>query len=264
MDRMNEMLDRRKMTEFGNKELVDSGVLEGSETKKASTIPLPGVKNLDLGQRSVKAEIRVDQIQFSPSGRNWLAACTEGCVLYSLDTETLFDPYQLTADISPQSTKKLLAEEKFQIALIYSLKLSDFKLTRLVLESIPKDKVESIVSVLPTVYIFQVISFLTKQLVTTPLIELYLLWCKAVLLFHRNAIKELMPKNELTGFNKALITRYDELRVICEPVGPALDYFLAVMKLTSLKLEKNRNESEPMNIDDVMNDSSASSDENIE
>ena len=255
IDRMNEMLDRRKMTEFGNKDLIDSGVAQDGKGKEGA-IPLPGVKNLDLGQRSFKAEIKVDQIQFSPSGRNWLAACTEGCVLYSLDNETLFDPYQLTSDISPQTTKERLAEKKYQIALIYSLKLKDLELTKQVLETIPADQVDSLVSLLPTLYVFQLVGFLANRILVTHLIEFYLMWCKAILLFHRDAIKELMPKNELTAFNKALIARYEELKTICEPVGSALDYFIAVMSLGSMKLtDKNRSSdviNNAENIDDVM------------
>ena len=266
IDRMHEMLDRRKMTEFGNKDLVDSGVLDAGG-KKEGLIPLPGVKTVDLSQRLLKGEMRVDHVQFSPSGRSWLAACTEGCVLYSLDTETLFDPYQLTEEISPQTIERLLEERTFQLALIYSLKLGNHALQQRAVEQTPSTQIESIVSNMPTIYIFHLVRFLTTKITVTHSIDLYLIWCKSILLFHRSALKELMERSDLLAFGKALVTRYDQVRAICEPVSSSVNYFLTVIKLASFKLSQQRHDrkDELMNIDDVMQDltDSESDDEDV-
>ena len=241
MDRMHELLDRRKMTEYGNKNLVDSESMEIEGKVKGKEIPLPGVKTIDLGERSFKAEMRSDQIEFSASGSSWVAATTEGCVVYSLDSDSLFDPYQLSTEISPQSTCQLVQQTSFQLALIYSLKLNQSKLVRFCVESTPVHSIHSVVSTLPTVYVFKLVNFLMWQLSISPLVEFYMAWCKSLLLFHRSSIKQLIPKKDLVTFNKAIIVRYEDLRQLCEPVGPMLQYYLAIAQLNKLGIDFDNN-----------------------
>jgi periodic tryptophan protein 2 len=47
--------------------------------------PLPGVVRGDFSARSVAPEIRTRAVHFSPTGRAWAAATTEGLVIFSLD-----------------------------------------------------------------------------------------------------------------------------------------------------------------------------------
>lgn len=57
-----EYLDKRQMTEWGNKNLVEEG--QGQGTKLA----LPGVKEGNFSARHWKPEVRVMDVQFSPTG----------------------------------------------------------------------------------------------------------------------------------------------------------------------------------------------------
>ena len=60
-----DFINRRKMTEFGNLALVEER--EENEGGNA-TVRLPGVRNGDMASRSMKPEIRVLALQFSPTG----------------------------------------------------------------------------------------------------------------------------------------------------------------------------------------------------
>ena len=59
------------MTEFGSLALVerDDGVSNAS---------LPGTHKGDLSERNFKPEVRVTQVAFSPTGREFAACSTEG------------------------------------------------------------------------------------------------------------------------------------------------------------------------------------------
>lgn len=61
-------IDRRKMSEFGNLALLDESDTEDDGGASSKKIKLPGVRVGDMSQRSVKPEIRVTSLEFSPSG----------------------------------------------------------------------------------------------------------------------------------------------------------------------------------------------------
>ena len=65
MNHFQEFLDRRKMTEWGSLALVDDG--QGDEL--GTPISLPGVKKGDISSRHWKPEVRVLNVQFSPTGK---------------------------------------------------------------------------------------------------------------------------------------------------------------------------------------------------
>jgi periodic tryptophan protein 2 len=112
------------------------------------TIRLPGVRVGDMASRSMKPEIRVFSLEFSPtgniqklicvlinnfnlisvcvyllfeaynyyyvlSGQAWSAATTEGLLVYSLNVEFIFDPFQLEIGITPITVKEALAKKEF-------------------------------------------------------------------------------------------------------------------------------------------------------
>ncbi|KAG8229000.1 hypothetical protein J437_LFUL009163 [Ladona fulva] len=67
-DGVNDFINRRKMTDFGNIDLV-----EEREDIGDVSISLPGVKKGDMASRSFKPEVQVHCLQFSPAG--WLLFC---------------------------------------------------------------------------------------------------------------------------------------------------------------------------------------------
>lgn len=152
------MINRRKMTEFGNIALV-----EQREDFNSVAVGLPGVRKGDMASRAFKPEIKVSSVQFSPtgmssfadisrprvrlntlrvifssfSGRTWAAATTEGLLVYSLDNNLVFDPFELQEDITVSRVLQELSEENFASSLMKSLRLNEQDVITQVLENIP-------------------------------------------------------------------------------------------------------------------------------
>lgn len=134
LDGLNEFINKRNLTEFGNMALVEEREeLEGG----AVSIRLPGVQKGDMASRSFKPEMKVFAVRFSPSGLSFAASCTEGLLIYGLDKGLVFDPYQLSVEVTPKSIRDHLQTNDFSPALLMALKLNEFPLIHEVLERIP-------------------------------------------------------------------------------------------------------------------------------
>lgn len=81
-------------------------------------------------------------LQFSPTGRDFVATSTEGLLVYSLDSRMFFDPFELEINITPDSIRKVLKlESDFGKAMLMALKLNENDLLREVIEQIPVDEI---------------------------------------------------------------------------------------------------------------------------
>jgi periodic tryptophan protein 2 len=76
-------------------------------------------------------------ILFSPTGRSWSLLTPEGILIYSLDASLLFDPFDLTPDLSAESVRSALHDGKYLHALVMALRLNIFSVQRAVFDSIP-------------------------------------------------------------------------------------------------------------------------------
>lgn len=108
-------------------------MLEGGNVK----LNLPGTQKNDVASRNYNPEVAVYCLEFAPSGQQWAAASTEGLLVYSLDKGIVFDPYQLSIEVTPKQTRLLLQDEEYSKALIMALKLNESNLTQEVIEQIP-------------------------------------------------------------------------------------------------------------------------------
>ena len=52
------------------------------------------------------------------SGNSWAATTTEGLMIYSLDENILFDPFELTEEITPISVEKAKNDKEYLKALV--------------------------------------------------------------------------------------------------------------------------------------------------
>ena len=118
-----------------------------SDVEDRGDSSLPGVKKGDLSSRKTRPEIRTKDVQFSPTGRAWAAASTEGLLIYSLDDSFVFDPLDLDVDVTPQSTKAYIAKGEWFTALVMSFRLNEDDLIAEAIESIPKNDIEVIAQV---------------------------------------------------------------------------------------------------------------------
>ena len=72
-------------------------------------------------------------------GRAWAAVSTEGLLIYSLDDVVMFDPFDLTIDLTPATVKEALINRKYAAAIVYSFRLNDHKLVSQAMEAVPVD-----------------------------------------------------------------------------------------------------------------------------
>ncbi len=109
----------------------------------------------DLSSRSTKPEIRVKAVQFSPTGsyypcacdhmtlaspptgRAWASVTTEGLLIYTLDRGVVFDPYDLSIDVTPEGISQALAEGQLVDALMMSFRLNEKECIVRSVEAVP-------------------------------------------------------------------------------------------------------------------------------
>lgn len=121
-----------------------------------------------MASRNLKPEIRVFSVKFSPTGQAWAAATTEGLLIYSLNksmfwikfnnlfklyddflfifiylifvyifTGIVFDPFNLSLEVTPKSIRESLNQHEYSSALIMALKLNEINLIQEIIEKIP-------------------------------------------------------------------------------------------------------------------------------
>lgn len=198
------------MTEWGSLALVD----RDPETEMdMSKISLPGVVKGDHSARSFKPEIQVTCVRFSPTARSWAACTTEGLLIYSLDTNMIFDPFDLDIEITPKTIKETLANQDYSLALIQALRLNEEALITQVLEKIPHLSVDVIAENLSDVYVGKLLAFIANQLEKSAHLEFYLIWSQTLMYKHGNRIKQtaVQKMSVLCNLEKALTKKSEDL-----------------------------------------------------
>ncbi len=175
------------MTEWGNMSLVDTN---GDDPRNNTQIQLPGVVKGDFSLRKYKPEIQVTCIRFSPTMQSWCACTTEGLLLYSIDTNLIFNPYNLSMNITPKLVHSLLFGDKnYSLALIYSLNLNEDLLCQLVFETIPHDTIDIVVNTLSQEYVDKLIAFIAHKVDSTKHIDFYLIWLLDIVYKHASRFR---------------------------------------------------------------------------
>ncbi|KAI0226931.1 Periodic tryptophan-like protein 2 [Lamellibrachia satsuma] len=229
LDGTQEFLDRRKMTEWGSLSLVDEG--EGEEGGRS--ISLPGVKKGDYSSRHWKPEVRVSSVRFSPTGREWAATTTEGLLVYSLDHNLVFDPFDFAMDVTPQNVRGSLERKEYSSAMMMAFRLNEHKLIQEVVETIPVSDIDFVSDSLPDVYVVKMLEYITGQLESSRHVEFYLQWCCHLLVRHGPRLKQtsLSLLSMLRGLQKNLSRKYTELSKICDHNKYMLQYLLSLSKI---------------------------------
>lgn len=107
--------------------------LEGGDV----AIRLPGVRKGDMATRNFKPEVNVYSVRFSPNAQSWAAATTEGLLIYSLDRGIVFDPLNLSLEVTPKAARECLEKHEYSTALLMALKLNENKLIEEIIEQVP-------------------------------------------------------------------------------------------------------------------------------
>lgn len=197
LDGTQEILNSHDLTEAGPRALIDE-TGEASDLEDRMDRTLPGAKRGDDGSRTTRPEVRVTSVGFSPTGRSFCAASTEGLLIYSLDTEFVFDPFDLDISITPSSILATLdaarnstdEDASFLKALIMSFRLNESKLIRVVYEAVPPSDIPHVVREIPTVYLSRLLRFVAYAAEETPHLEFNLLWIQSLLSSHGRYLKD--------------------------------------------------------------------------
>ncbi|KAH8591439.1 periodic tryptophan protein-like protein 2 [Bisporella sp. PMI_857] len=224
-----EFLNSKLLTEAGPEGMFDDRG-EASDLEDRLDNLLPGSKRGgDPSIRKRVPEVRVTSVAFSPTGRSFCAASTEGLLIYSLDTTLAFDPVDLDIEITPASTLQVLEQERDYLkALVMAFRLNEASLLRRIFEGIPHGNISLVVSGLPVVYLPRLLRFVAIQAESSPHLEFCLLWIKAILESHGTWVSENRGtmEAELRTVNRAVTKIKEELRRLAEENVYTIDYLL--------------------------------------
>nr|CAD7461075.1 unnamed protein product [Timema tahoe] len=234
-DAVDDFINRRKMTEFGNLALVEER--ETGEGGKA-VLRLPGVRRGDMAARAFKPEARLGRLYalepglvfdlfgrcppfdcrvcVCSTGQAWAAATTEGLLVYALDPGLVFDPFELELGVTPTSVRTTLQAQE-------------------------NSKVELTVRSLPEPYVERTLKHVSVALESTRHIEFYLQWVQCLLTNHGPRLRAAKATRPgvvpvLNTLHKNLARRHDELSKICDFTKYSLKF---INRLGELKLKDN-------------------------
>ncbi|KAL8672735.1 MAG: hypothetical protein Q9168_002825 [Polycauliona sp. 1 TL-2023] len=223
-----EYLNSRTLTEAGPAGLLDSQA-EASALDDRIDRTMPGSGRGDFSSRRTQPVVRVTGLAFSPTGRAFCAASTEGLLIYSIDSALQFDPFDLDLEITPANTLEALADRSYLQALIMSFRLNESSLLKRVFEAVPSEEVGRLVKQVPAVYIARLMRFVALIVDTSPRLESNLRWIEALLSTHGNFLKVNMPSvsQEVRLVQKAIETIQVDLARVSDENIYVLDYMLS-------------------------------------
>lgn len=212
LDGLNEFISRKHLSEFGNMSLVEQREeLEGGNV----AIRLPGVRKGDMSSRRFQPEVRVFSVRFSPTGQAFAAAGTEGLCIYALDKGVVFDPFDLSLEVTPKATHEALKKLEYTKALVMSLKLNEPNLVTLVVERVPYRDIELLCGDLSPDFAQRLLQHLSRLLQSSPHIEFYLQWCCCLLTTH-GYHDGVFQQTALLGLHESISRKYEMLNKICD------------------------------------------------
>ncbi|KAF9412341.1 hypothetical protein HW555_009130 [Spodoptera exigua] len=204
LDAVNDFINRRLMTEFGNMALVEErGDLEGGDVN----VRLPGVRDGDMADRRVKPEVRVHCVRFSPTGDSFAVAATEGLLIYSQNAgiDGTFRPFRLEAGSTPYAVKQHLSEEAWGSALVAALQLNEHSVIQQCVEAVPANDITLTVANLDDEYSDRLLNSIARLLEDSRHLEHLLLWVKALVTVKRRKF----PPSVLLALEKVLTVKCD-------------------------------------------------------
>ncbi|KAJ7158247.1 WD40-repeat-containing domain protein [Mycena crocata] len=235
LDGTEEFLDSRKVNEAGiNVDLIDSRGNE-SDLEDRLDVSLPGASRGagDMSIRRYRQEARTKCVRFSPTGRAWAAASTEGLLIYSLDDTISFDPFDLSIDLTPQTVLDVLASREYLKALVMAFRLNEKPLIQRVYESIPRGDIRLVARQLPIVYVPLLLRFVAEHLAQSPHLEFDLLWANTLLMAHGRYLRDRSAEyaSVFRVLQKGLADFEQSISRLCEENVSTLAYLLDQSKV---------------------------------
>jgi periodic tryptophan protein 2 len=227
LDGTQEFLNSKLLTEAGPRGLIDEqGEASDLEDRRDST--LPGAQKGE-GSRKTRPQVRVPGVAFSPTGRAFCAASTEGLLIYSLDTVFQFDPFDLDITVTPASTLATLQNKEYLKALVMAFRLNERSLIRRVYEATPVSDISLVIKELPTVYLGRLLRFVALQADESPHLEFNLMWIEGLLSKHGRWMKDNRGQleSELRSVEKAVRRIQAEMARLADENVYRIEYLLS-------------------------------------
>jgi len=218
LDGVLDELNSKSMTEAGAVDtfnLSDDDLSDDDGAARAKA--LPGATRGDLGKRSSKAEIQCKCIKFSPNGQEWAAATTEGLIIFSLNRNLLFDPFQLEEHVTPDKVRELSLNGLYGRSLVLSLHLGENKLITEVYRAVPTDLIQLVARSVPVIYVHRMLDLIASELESSQYIERHLTWALAILTGHNDRLRTQAPlfMASFRSLQKALSKHNKDLSNLC-------------------------------------------------
>ena len=228
LDGTQEFLNSRLLTEAGPRGLLDEQG-EASDLEDRIDHTLPGAQRGDAAARKTRPEVRVPAVAFSPAGRAFCAASTEGLLIYSLDNVVQFDPFDLDITVTPATTLQTLAQKEYLKALVMAFRLNERNLIRRVYEATPVSDIQLVIKDMPTVYLSRLLRFVAIQADESPHLEFNLIWIETILSKHGRWLKENRGtlESELRSIDKAVRRIQTELAKLADENIYRIEYLLS-------------------------------------
>jgi periodic tryptophan protein 2 len=209
LDGMLEKLNSKNVGEGGvNLALLEDGGGGWEAGGGVREEALPGARRAGMGgKRATRPEVRTKCVAFSPTGRAFSAATTEGLLVFSLDDTLLFDPIELGEDTTPEGVAAAIAGGAFARALLLALHLGEAPLIAAAAAAPPAHLLPLIASTVPLAFLLRLVGHVAACLAPetraageaggatggsepSPHIEFYLRWALALLQAHARAFRE--------------------------------------------------------------------------
>lgn len=193
LDGVLDFLNSADMTRAGlSRKELDAHVRDsnGARPHAAGDDLVGAVRAVDPGSRRQHLEVLSKAVVFSPTGRAWAAATTEGLLIYALDETLTFDPFELDEDITPDTIVRTLKRHEFTKALLMSLHLNEEDLIARCVESVPPASIMLVAQSLKDSYLKRLLELLAKRIDASPHLEFYLQWSLAVLNAHGAKLRD--------------------------------------------------------------------------
>ena len=217
-DGIQEFLNSKRNTEAGPIDLIDIDEDEDMDRQKDDS--LPGTKRGDLSDRKVRLAVRTKCTKFSPTGKAWAAATTEGLLIYSIDDFASFDPFDLDLEITPASILETVAKKEFLKALIMSFRLNESTLTDQVFSFIPHSHIDLIVRQIPECHQHSFMAMIARKLEGNQ-VQLMTEWVYKYLTFNTISASN---KPLMRDWQKHLSTLYNDLNQVVTENCAMLNY----------------------------------------
>jgi len=181
-----------------------------------------------MSVRRYRQEARTKCVRFSPTGRAWAAASTEGLLIYSLDDTVIFDPFDLTIDLTPQAVLNILAEGEYLKALVLAFRLNEKPIIQQVYERIPRSDIRLVARQMPNIYIPALLRFTSEHLEKSPHLEFDLIWVQAVITAHGRFLRDHSGEYApiLRAAQKALGDVEGSISRLCDENTSTLQYLI--------------------------------------